>query len=67
MKIDLANQIRKHRKLIDLSQEGLADALEVSRQAVSAWETGNKSPTLAKIVDMAELFGVTLDELVFGE
>lgn len=67
MTIRLASQIRKHRKLSNLSQEDLAEILEVSRQTVSAWETGKKSPTLSKIVDMAELFGVTLDELVFGE
>ena len=66
MTIRLASQIRKHRKLSNLSQEDLAEILEVSRQTVSAWETGNKSPTLSKIVDMAELFAVTLDELVFG-
>ena len=66
MTIRLASQIRKHRKLSNLSQEDLAEILEVSRQTVSAWETGKKSPTLSKIVDMAELFAVTLDELVFG-
>ena len=67
MTIRLASQIRKHRKLSNLSQEDLAEILEVSRQTVSAWETGKKSPTLSKIADMAELFAVTLDELVFGE
>lgn len=64
MTIRLASQIRKHRKLSNLSQENLAEILEVSRQTVSTWETGKKSPTLSKIVDMAELFGVTLDELI---
>lgn len=67
MTIRIASQIKKHRKLIHLSQEGLGEVLEVSRQTVSAWEKGDKSPALSRIVDMAELFGITLDELVFGE
>jgi len=47
-----------------LSQGDLAEKLEVSRQSVSKWETGQATPDLDKIIKMADLFGVTVDELV---
>lgn len=49
-----------------LSQTDLAEALEVSRQSVSKWENDNAVPDLERLVKMAELFGVSLDELVTG-
>lgn len=50
-----------------MSQDALADALGVSRQSVSKWENGGAVPELDKLMKLAELFGVTLDELVRGE
>ena len=50
-----------------LSQGDLADALDVSRQSVSKWETGGATPDLDKLLALCDLFGVTLDELVRGE
>ena len=47
-----------------LSQEDLAAKLEVSRQSVSKWETGQSVPDLEKIIRLADLFGVSVDELV---
>lgn len=47
-----------------LSQEDLAQRLEVSRQSVSKWETGQSMPDLEKIIRLADLFGVSVDELV---
>lgn len=49
-----------------LSQSDLAEKLEVSRQSVSKWETDASVPELDKLVKMAALFAVTLDELVTG-
>lgn len=48
----------------ELSQEELAQCLEVSRQSVSKWETGQSVPDLEKIIRLADLFGVSVDELV---
>lgn len=50
-----------------LSQADLADALEVSRQSISKWETGASVPELDKLLKLSELFCVTLDELVTGK
>lgn len=47
-----------------LSQGDLAEQLEVSRQSVSKWETGQSVPDLDRIIKLADLYGVTVDELV---
>ena len=52
------------RKRQGWSQEMLAEKLDVSRQAVSKWESGASLPELTSIVRMAELFGVTTDEFL---
>ncbi len=46
-----------------LSQEALADALRVSRQAVGKWERGEAAPELPKLVEIADYYGVTLDAI----
>jgi len=49
-----------------LSQLELAEALDVSRQSISKWETGAAVPELEKLVRLSDVFGITLDELVRG-
>ena len=49
-----------------LSQGDLADALDVSRQSISKWETDASIPELEKLLRLSELFHITLDELVKG-
>lgn len=63
----LGQNIARLRTQKSLSQGDLADALEISRQSVSKWETDASIPELDKLLRLAELFGVTLDELVKGE
>lgn len=63
----LAENIYRFRTKKNMSQLDLADALEVSRQSVSKWETGSAVPELDKLAKMAKLFEVSLDELVNGE
>lgn len=64
MKIQIAQNIRKMRKQRDMMQEQLAEALGVSIAAVSKWERGVAMPDLSYIVEMADLFGVSMDVLV---
>lgn len=52
------------RKARGMSQEQLAQALEVSRQAVSKWELNEAVPDVARVVAISELFGVTTDYLL---
>lgn len=60
----LAEKIAALRGEQKLSQGDLAEKLDVSRQSVSKWETGQAVPELDKIIRLADLFGVTVDELV---
>ena len=62
--MDLGGTIYRLRTERNLSQGDLAEALGVSRQSVSKWETGGSVPDLDKLVKLSQLFGVSLDELV---
>ena len=55
------------RKRDNLSQEDLADKLQVSRQAVSKWESGTGFPETEKIIAICEVFKCSMDELVKGK
>ena len=55
------------RKKAGLSQEGLADLLGVTRQAVQKWEAGTSRPDMDNLAALARYFNVTLDYLVTGE
>ena len=60
----LAEKILSLRTQRGMSQDDLAEKLEVSRQSVSKWETAQSAPDLDKIIKLANLFGVNVDELV---
>ena len=62
----LGQRIYQLRTKMNLSQEDLANKLEISRQSVSKWETDASVPELDKLVRLSQLFGVTLDALVTG-
>lgn len=64
--MSLGTNLSELRIRAGLSQDALAEKLDVSRQSVSKWETDTSVPELEKLVRLAELFGVTLDELVLG-
>ncbi len=63
----LGERINKHRTARGLSQLELSELLDVSRQSISKWETDVAVPELSKLVKMAEIFGISLDELVLGK
>lgn len=62
MKIN--EKIYSLRKKNNMSQEELADKLNVSRQTVSKWEVGDSTPDFDKIVPLCDVFGITTDELL---
>ncbi len=62
----LADRIQQLRREHGLSQEQLAEKLNVSRQAVSKWESAQAQPELDKILALSELFCVTTDYLLKG-
>ncbi|MBQ1976043.1 MAG: helix-turn-helix transcriptional regulator, partial [Clostridia bacterium] len=65
--MSLGENIYKHRSARNWSQTDLAEALEVSRQSISKWENNMATPDLDKVIKMGQIFGITLDELVFDK
>ena len=60
----LADKIVTLRKQLNLSQEELAERLNVSRQAVSRWEVGSALPDASNVLQLSRTFGVTADFLL---
>lgn len=61
----LADNILKYRKEGEFTQDALAEKMGVSFQTVSKWETGASCPDVVRLPELADIFGITLDEL-FG-
>ncbi len=59
-----SDNIMQLRKMKRMSQEDLAEKLGVSRQTLSKWETGESLPDIEKCKLLAEIFEVTLDDMV---
>ncbi len=64
MNIEIANRLQQLRKEKGYSQEELAQALGLSRQAVSKWERAESSPDTDNLICLARLYGMSLDELL---
>ena len=60
-------KLQKLRKEKNMSQEQLADLLDVSRQSVSKWESGTTYPEMDKLLSLCKIFDVTLDDLTNDE
>lgn len=63
----LGERIKYHRKRLGLTQEQLADRLGVSAQAVSKWENNQSCPDISILPEIADLFGISIDELLGKE
>lgn len=60
----LSDKILKLRKQSGMSQEELAEKMNVSRQAISRWEVGSAQPDASNVLQLSKLFGVTSDYLL---
>lgn len=63
-KRSLGEVLKQRREDCKMTQEFVAEALGVSRQAVSKWETGASDPSTSNLVALAKLFGATAEELL---
>ena len=64
LKIQIGANIAAYRKRMNLTQAGLAVQLNYSDKAVSKWERGESVPDVMTLVQLAELFGVTVQDLL---
>ena len=63
----MSDKIIELRKSNGMTQESLAEKLDVSRQAISRWESGSAMPDAGNILQLSKLFGVTTDYLLHDE
>lgn len=62
----LGERLRENRTRCKMSQEYVAEAVGVSRQAVSKWENGSSDPSTANLIALAKLYGISAEELLTG-
>lgn len=65
--MEFHEKLQELRKQKGLTQEALAEALYVSRTAVSKWESGRGYPSIDSLKAIAKFFGITIDELLSGD
>ena len=63
----LGQRIKEEREKRQWTQDYLAETLSVSRQAISKWEVGSTYPDIDRLVQISNLFGITLDSLIKGD
>lgn len=63
----VGKNIQKFRKEKNITQEELAEELNVTRQAVSNWETDKTQPDVDTLTQLSEALDVTVEELIYGE
>jgi transcriptional regulator with XRE-family HTH domain len=59
-----SERLKKEREKRGWSQTDLAEKIHVSRQSVSKWETGKNYPSIDVIINLSDLFGITIDEML---
>lgn len=65
--MELSEKLQELRKEKGLTQEELAEALFVSRTAISKWESGRGVPNIESLKAISKFFSVSIDELLSGE
>jgi len=58
------NRIKKFRLKCKLTQQQLADLMDVTRQAVTRWESGTVEPSTENLISLAQIFDCSVDELI---
>lgn len=65
--MDFHNILKRKRIEANLSQEGLADRLNISRQSISKWENEKGYPNIETLLKISDIFNITVDELLKGD
>jgi transcriptional regulator with XRE-family HTH domain len=64
--VNFSEQIKKIRTNNKITQQQMADKLGISRQAISNWENDRNLPDIEMLITIAQVFNITLDELILG-
>ncbi len=62
--MEIKDKIKQLRKNKNLSQERLAEELNISRQAVTKWESGETMPDIDNLIQISDIFNISLDRLL---
>ena len=65
--IKIGKFISERRKALDMTQMQLAEKLYISDRAVSKWETGKSMPDVSIMLDLSNILGISVQELLIGE
>lgn len=65
--MEIAKKIKEARINANLTQERVADELQVSRQTISNWENAKTYPDIISIIKLSDLYQISLDELLKGD
>ena len=65
--VKIGNFLKKLRKEKGITQEQLAEILNVSGRTVSRWETGNNMPDISILVDIVDYYDISIPEIISGE
>lgn len=62
--MEISKCIKDSRQKNNISQESLAEQLNVSRQTISSWETGKSYPDIVSVIKMSDIFNISLDKML---
>jgi len=65
--MEIKEKIKHYRKEKKWTQKELSEQLNVSDKTISSWETGRTYPDLDSLIELADLFEISLDELIIGD
>ncbi len=65
--MNIAERLKEARKSAGLTQDQVAEQIMVSRVTVSHWENGRTLPDIVSLINLSDLYGISLDELVKGD
>ena len=65
--MELNTKLKEARSHAGLTQEEVAEAIQVSRQTISNWETGKFYPDILSVIKLSDLYAISLDDLLKGD
>lgn len=65
--MEIGAKLKKARTLSNLTQENVAEKVQVSRQTISNWENEKSYPDIISVIKLSDLYNISLDELLKGD